>query len=140
MDAKTYLRQLERHERRIEALYERREFYRALSERGTSTYTALRVSGTDQHSKVEDCAIKLIDIRDEIEQEIAHLEERERIGCEAIDKVGDSRFRDILAWRYINHWSWERIMEGLGCGDMRWTFRLHGRALQAIAPYLPLGE
>ena len=42
------------------------------------------------------------------------------------------RYRDILRWRYVNGWKWERIAKEMNYSDMKWLWNLHRRALEAL--------
>lgn len=134
-DAKQYLRQLTRKDKRINALMERREHYQSMACRGTSSYTAERVSGTGQRSRVEDYAIKLIDLDKEVGREICRYVDLTREIEGMIKQLPDDRHRDILAWRYINGWDWDRIAGAMRY-DLRWVFRLHGEALSEFTRIL----
>lgn len=48
-----------------------------------------------------------------------------------IEQIEDGRYRDVLMRRYLQGQSWEWIAAGMGY-DLRWVFRLHGKALRDI--------
>ena len=48
-----------------------------------------------------------------------------------IEQIEDGRYRDVLVRRYLQGDSWEWIALGMGY-DLRWVFRLHGKALRDI--------
>lgn len=128
-DVKTYLRQLARMDKRIDALLERREHYRSMATRGTATYTAMRMGGTNQRSKVEDYVVKLIDLEHEIDQEIDKYADATSDARAMIDMIADERYRDILNWRYLNGWDWDRVAAAMGY-ERAMLYRLHGLGLQ----------
>lgn len=131
MDAITYLRQLGRMDKRIGALMERRDHYRQMATHGTSRYNAVRMGGTDRRSKVEDCVCQLVDLEREIDQRACEYADTTREVESTIARVADDRYRDILTWRYVNGWSWERVADAMHY-DRTWVWRMHGRALLAI--------
>ena len=49
----------------------------------------------------------------------------------AINKLDDPLLRALLIARYVNMKTWEQIAEDLNY-DLRWIYRLHGKALRAI--------
>lgn len=49
----------------------------------------------------------------------------------AINSVDNELYRSLLTAYYINCKSWEEVAQELHY-DVRWVYRLHGRALQAI--------
>ena len=40
--------------------------------------------------------------------------------------------RDLLRWRYLSNWNWERISRAMGY-EQRQVYRLHALALSAFA-------
>lgn len=136
MTAKEYLRQLARSNSRIDALIERQRRYRELAERRTAVYRDTPGGGRRCSSSVEECAVKIIDLEREIDRRIDEYVDLTREIETAIDKVGDDRYRDILRYRYINGWSWERIAQEMHY-DRRQITRLHGLALLEIEKKCP---
>ena len=49
----------------------------------------------------------------------------------AINSVENPTYRALLIAYYINCKTWEQVADDLNY-DLRWVYRLHGRALQAI--------
>lgn len=131
MTAKEYLRQLSRKDARINALIERQQRYRELAERRTAVYRDTPGSGRRCSSSVEEYVVKIIDLEREIDRRIGEYVDLTREIEAAIDRVSDDRYRDILRYRYINGWSWERIAREMHY-ELRWIYRLHGRALREI--------
>lgn len=128
-DAKQYLRQLTRMDKRINALLERRDHYRAMASSGTATTTATRVSGTGWRSRVEDYVIRLIDLEKEIDQATDTYVDAKREAVALIECLHDCRFRKLLTWRYICEWDWERVRCGLGYSTVQAAHNLHSAAL-----------
>ena len=132
MTAKEYLRQLSRKDARIKALLERQRRYRELAERRTAVYRDMPGGGQRHVSSVEEYATKIIDLEREIVRRIDEYADLTREVEAAIDRIGDDRYRDILRFRYVNGWGWEKIAEAMGYSDMKWLWCLHGRALKAL--------
>ena len=133
MTAKEYLRQLSRKDARIKALLERQRRYRELAERRTAVYRDMPGGGKKRVSPVEEYAVKIVDLEREIGRRIDEYVDLTREIEAVIDKVGDDRYRDILRFRYVNGWSWERIAREMHY-DVKWLYKMHGRALQKIFP------
>ena len=93
---------------------------------------AERVSGTSQRSRVEDAVCKLVDLDAELDREIDRLTDEIQRAEYLISQLPDKRHQDVLRYRYLNGWSWEKIEEVMRY-DRRWMFRLHGEGLQAIS-------
>jgi len=126
-----YLGQVLRADHKLDALIERSQRYMDHATRATSRLTATRVSGTGHRSNVEDAVLAMVDLSREIEREMSLFVEKVREIDAMIAKVPDDRHRDLLRWRYLNGWPWDRISEGLGC-ERRWTLAMHGRALLEV--------
>lgn len=69
--------------------------------------------------------MKIIDLEREIDRRIDEYVDLTREIETAIDRIDDDRYRDILRFRYINGWSWERIAREMHY-DRRQITRLHG--------------
>ena len=129
MTAKEYLRQLSRKDARINALIERQRRYRELAERRTAVYRDTPGGGRRCSSSVEEYVAKIIDL--EIDRRIDEYVDLTREIEAAIDRIPDGRYRDVLRFRYVNGWTWEKIADEMGY-DERWVRRLHGWALLKI--------
>lgn len=127
-DTKAYLRQLTRTDRRIDAMLERRERYEALAMKRTTSLTGMPGAKRTE-SSVEYFGCKLVDLTREIDRTVDEYVDLTRKIEREIDALTDDRHRDLLKWRYINAWPWERIAEEMHY-DKRQVYRLHGDALQ----------
>lgn len=124
-----YLRQALRADARIEALMERSGRLYDKATRATSTIRAERISGTVARSNVELGVVEMLDLADEIVAEAKALTAKIKKIERVIGAVKDQRHRDLLRWRYLNGWTWERITERMGRDNVSWTHKLHGEAL-----------
>lgn len=131
MTAKEYLRQLLRRDARINALIERQQRYRELAGVRGVAYGDVSGGGSRHGSAVEDYAVRIVELEREIDRRIDEYVDLVRQAEAAIDQVEDERCRDVLRYRYLNGWSWEKIAEQMHY-DERWVRRLHGRALARI--------
>lgn len=129
MTAKEFLRGIRDNERRIKALMERRQQYYDIAMQGTGRHEARRLSGTSQSSRLEDAICRLVDLEADLDKQIDKLVDETRLAERMIGQLKDPRHRDVLRYRYLNCWSWERISQEM-CYDRRWVLRLHGEGLQ----------
>ena len=128
MTAKQYLNRLRVMHKHIDKILERKQRYKFQAYRPTSSVTALRNSGTDHHSQVEDGVIKLImaeEKADHLTDELvaAKREALALIECMAIDKQ-----RQIIMLRYIEARQWEDICAAMNC-SCEIVNNWHGKAL-----------
>ena len=131
MTAKEYLSQARDAKRRIALLTARREKYEARATSGVARYHAGPGGSTRRVSSVEKYALKLVDLTRELDAEIAHYTE---VRCEIINvirAVDDFDERQVLTLRYLDGWSWRRIIDAMSYSE-RSVFYIHGRALQKI--------
>ena len=129
MKVKEYLHQLNWMDKRINALLERKERYKDYACRAIGVRNATRLSGTDQRSQVDDYVCKLIDLESDINRLIDEFVDQTRETERIISSLPDYRHRDILTWRYLNGWSWDKIFETMDYAPTR-VFELHGYALR----------
>ena len=131
MTTREYLRQLSRRGVRIEAMRERQRRYRELAQGSAAHLCNVPGGGQRQVSSVEEYAVRMIDLEREMERRIDEYAALTLKIETAIDRIEDGRLRDLLRWRYMNEWGWEKIAQALGY-ERRQAFRLHGKALEAF--------
>ena len=78
-----------------------------------------------------DAAIKVMELEERINGEIARLCELKRQIGEAIDAVEDGRYRTLLELRYRNYYTFEKIAVEMNYSYMQ-VHRLHKAALEAV--------
>jgi len=127
--AKDLFTKCRRVEKRIDAKIEERARIRALGERVTASYSSEPRGGSGPTSKVEIAAVRLVDLEGELTDAITRMVEYRRFVQKVADRLSDDRFRDLLTWRYINCWEWDKIAVAMGV-DVKWTYKLHDRALE----------
>lgn len=130
MTAKKFLQEVRRMDRRIDARQERLDRIRARLEAGRmSSVTGMPRGG---RSDWADTADRLIDLERRVNSTIREMCRWKRLAQEAIDRIDDSRLRDVLEYYYIDGMTWEQVAEAMGFKDVRWAYVLHGRALQQL--------
>ena len=129
MSAKEYLRQLRRLDVEIEAKLREYERIRSIATWTGANLTHERVSGGKRRiSKVEDCAIKLVTLEDELRRDIARLTAQKTETLLRINELTMPDHRTLLLLYYVNGMTWEEIAVHMSF-SYRHTLRLHGYAL-----------
>lgn len=77
----------------------------------------------------------IVDMQVEIRREVCNLVHLKNEARNKINQLSDSRYIDILTDYYINCKTWEQVADIMGY-DLRWVYRLHGRALQVFEKLL----
>lgn len=82
-------------------------------------------------SSMADTIHKIIDLQCEINRDIDEMVHLKNQIVHVIDKVKKTDYRMILEKRYLCFQNWEEIAADMSL-DLRWLYRLHGRALEAV--------
>ena len=130
MTPRDYLQQARGMATRLEALNERRQRYESLATSATAHYRS-GPGSTKRVSSVEEYAVKLADLSAEMNLRAEIYAEALREIEAAIDAVPVPLYRDVLKFRYLNGWKWERIAETLHYTRPS-IGRIHGRALLCV--------
>lgn len=118
----------EMEEQRLEHEIER---WRSRAEKVTPGYSKAPAGGGDGRSmehtleRLGELAVELTQQRDKL------IRLRREVGA-AIDTVPDARLRELLRLRYIEGMKWDRLAIAMGYDDLRWIYRMHGRALEKL--------
>lgn len=130
MTAKEYLQQARGMQLRLEALQERRQRYEDLASGATAHYRS-GPGGTKRVSSVEEYAVKLADLSEEMNLRASIYAETLRQIEAAIDAVSQQNYRDVLRCRYMNGWSWGKIARKLHYSES-YLYQIHGLAMRAV--------
>ena len=129
MTAKEFLRTVRNIDRRVDEATERVERLRARLEAGRmSRITGMPRGGSSDWTVTAD---RLIALEAAVNRRVRDLCRLKRQGMEAIDAVEDARLREVLELYYLDGFTWEQVAERMEL-DVRWVYRLHGRALMRI--------
>ena len=131
MTAKDFLSRGRFLEKHIEILKEHLEHYKSLVNNCTVTYSDIPKSTTTNY-KLEDCTQKIIELQRQLCDDMADLV---RVKCEiseAIRKVDNYEYQDILIKRYIFNEQWEKISDDFGFTRQH-IHRIHGEALKKFS-------
>lgn len=132
---KQWLRQVRSIDRRIEREEEELMRIRAKLEAGRmSSVTGMPRGGTSDWT---DTVHALIELERRVNARIREMCRMKQAAMDAIDRVEEARLREVLDCYYLKGMTWEQVAEAMHL-DLRWIYRLHGRALRAVR--LPEGE
>lgn len=132
LDVRMMLRDVRHCQLRTQTLCARAEKYREMAMQATGRTDAIRVSGTNDRSKVEKYILELWDVHEELQQEIAQLMKKSRQTEVLIKTLPDERHRAVLELRYLCAMTWEDIAARLHF-TLRWTHKLHKEAIERLA-------
>lgn len=81
--------------------------------------------------KLQNAVCRIVELEQDIDLEIdAQVDLRRRIET-AVADIKDERLRDIIRYRYIDGFTWERIAVEMEL-TYQWVYKLHGDALKEI--------
>ena len=128
--AKERLKRLWKINENIDSLYEQIARIRSMAERITPTLSSVNISGNGNNSRVENAAIRLIEIEKLLDKSIDSLYEEYTFARNIIEKLTNPSERTILEMRYLEHphRTWEFIMRKMYLSKAQ-SFRLHSNAL-----------
>lgn len=113
MTTKEYLSQAKQQDRRIGALLERQRRYHEIGAWRTGGSARMRALEKELDARIDAYALLVLEIEG------------------VIDGVADPQYRDVLRYRYLNGWNWQRIAERMSFSQ-DWVWRLHKRALEVL--------
>ncbi len=132
MNTKEYLSQALYLDLIIESKLEQLEALKCLATKVTSNITKEKVTnGNKSNRLLENTVIKIVDLENEINENIAHLVGLKKEIVDIINQVDDLNCRLILEKRYIAGESWEEISEELNY-SVRGVYKVHGKALKKV--------
>lgn len=131
MTAKEYMEQARYLDMQINSKIEQVRTLNELATKVTTVYSDMPHSPNRNTGRMEETIAKIIHLESEIDRDIDALVDLKQEVKTAISKVEDEKYRVLLELRYINQKSWEEIANQLGY-DLRYTHKIHGRALQKI--------
>lgn len=121
-------RAAEREEKRLELEIQR---WHSRAEKMTSGYGGTPSGGGDGRS-LENTMARIDDLTRQLAQRLDRLVTLRQKIVTAIDSVPDPKQRELLRLRYIDGLTWGKLAVVMGYDDLRWIYRLHGRALEQL--------
>jgi len=132
MDAKEYLSRAFFLRRQITTKQKRLEWLREIAPGPSMTFSEeAKGSGNPRSSAVENAAIKVVALEEEIAGDILHLVDVVKEIDSAIKRLDSIECRTILEMRYLSFMDWEEIAGRMGY-SLRHTFYLHKNALRTL--------
>ena len=131
MTALEIFKKCRRTDSHISALVEQQERLRSLAERTTASYSDVPRGGTAYRSKLEDTAIKIVELEREINRKIDRLVDLKAVACHLLEALTDDRERDVLTLRYLNGYTWGEVARHVYYGRTQ-VWRLHRSAIDHI--------
>lgn len=128
MTTKEYLKQVYRLDRRIELDRQKIEKLRAVLDYKPPSGGSGSGSSAD---RIPDTLAKIIEYEEQAERLTKRYIELYIEIEKAIAAVGDPVLREVLERRYLLYQKWEEIADAMH-RDLRWVYRLHGKALQQL--------
>ncbi len=119
MTAKEYLSQARKLDQRIGALLDRQKKYHDLG-----AWRPICFDGAKGPRA-------MVALERELDARIAEYAEKVRAIERVIDAVEDAQYRDVLRYRYLNGWGWQKVADRMHFSQ-DWVCRLHARALAAV--------
>ena len=131
MTAKDYLSQAKYLDTRINSKIRQVADLNDLATKATTTLTGMPHHPNHGRSTMADCVAKIVDLQAEINADIDALVDLKRDILETIKGLENQEYQTILERRYLCFETWERIAAEMEY-DLRWLFRLHGKALEKV--------
>ena len=129
MNAKHFLRQVRGIDRRIEREEEQIERLRAKLESGRmSQLTGMPRGGSSDWTNTVNA---LIELEHRYNARLRDMCRMKQEALDAIEGVEQARLREVLELYYLHGYSWQKVAEAMHL-DLRWVYRLHGKALNAV--------
>ena len=129
MTAKEFLRRAREVDRRVDEATERAERLREKLEAGRmSSLTGMPRGGGADWTETAD---KLIELERVVNARTRELVRWKLVAIDAIRAVEEPRLSEVLELYYIDGLTWEQVAQRMGL-DVRWVYRLHGRALMCV--------
>jgi hypothetical protein len=131
LTAKEYLSQAYRIDQRINSKIEQVRSLRDLAEKATATLSDMPRNPSPNHHRMEDFLCKALDLENEINADLCCLIDTKREIVTVVKCVENRELQTLLEMRYLCYKTWEEIAVEMHF-DLRWVYRLHGRALDEV--------
>ena len=131
MTTKEYLSRAFEIDRRLQIKYRR---FKVMQDRASGSYyrnESVTVNQLYLQSRMEEYALKAIELQAEITEDKALLEAVRSEIKQAIRSTGNELYVSILDMRYLQYMSWEEICSQTGYSRSN-AYRIHGIALDLI--------
>lgn len=131
MDAKSYLRQVEKLDKQISNKLVEREQWRDIALGITASIGGERVQASGSQQKMADAVVKCVDMEEEINALVDNLIEVKKDVIATIEQLDSPTEYDILHKRYIQFLPLQEIADRYG-REYTTITTTHGRALKNV--------
>ena len=131
MTIKEYLSQAYRLDQRINSKIEQLKRWQDLATKATSTLSKTSSCSYENSHKMEDNMVKIIDLKNEINNDIDRLIDLKKDIIALINGVNEQEYQTLLELRYLCFKKWKQIALDMGY-DVSWIHRLHNKALKKL--------
>ena len=129
MTAKEYLRQAYKMDKRIRILQGKVDKLRSALEYHSPSLEGS--GGGGSADRMPDTISKIMEYEQHVAQLQAEFVDKYTEIDRAIHNIEDDTLREVLERRYLLYQKWEQIAQEMH-RDLRWVYRLHGKALNCI--------
>lgn len=131
LTAKEYLQQAFRIDQRINGKLEMVSRLRESATKVTTNISDMPRASSPNLQTMEETVAKMVDLEAEINRDVDALVDLKREIIDTIGELDRPEYQMILESRYLCYKSWEEIALNMNV-QLRWVYRLHGRALSAL--------
>lgn len=131
MTIKEYLSQAYHLDQRINSKIEQLKRWQDLAIKATSTLSKTSSCSYENSHKMEDNMVKIIDLKNEINNDIDRLIDLKKDIIALINGVNEQEYQTLLELRYLCFKKWKQIALDMGY-DVSWIHRLHNKALKKL--------
>ena len=131
MNAKEYLSQAGKIQKRIECLSEQLRFMREAAENVSSVISDMPRSPNRNIHRTENAVIRIVDLEDKLKTELDKL----AMVNELISRLSDPEEQEVLIKRYLNGQRWDEIVSDIDLSSRK-VYQIHESALLHIGDFL----
>ena len=131
MNAKEYLTQAYRIDRRINSKLEQIASLRGLATKATSTLSDMPHNHNRSARSMENIICKMVDLENEINTDIDNLVDLKGEIVSLIKRMQNPEYQTLLELRYLCLNSWEQVAVDMGY-SLQHIYRIHDKALKCI--------
>lgn len=131
MTTKEYLSQAYHLDQRINSKIEQLKRWQDLAIKATSTWSKTSSCSYENSHKMEDNMVKIIDLKNEINNDIDRLIDLKKDIMALINGVKNPEYQTLLELRYLCFKKWEQIALYMNCSVDN-VYKMHQKALRSI--------
>lgn len=135
MNAKDYLSQARYLDQSINAKIQQLSQLNDLATKATAVLNGMPHNNGSSTSTMADTVVKIVDLQNEINRDIDTMVDLKADILRLVKTISCREYQTILEKRYLCFQSWEMIAASMDY-DIRWLYRLHGRALEEVQKML----